>query len=105
MLIPIPSPPSAFEVRVDFPNQELACSIEVVGKYQKPWKGPFFKLLIFHSMESFGNSYNNALAETIIGLYKTKLIYKLVPGVGWSKRSLGLSIGWIGSNNITRQHC
>jgi putative transposase len=49
------------------------------------------------SVGSRGDSYDNALAETINGLYKTELVYQRDPGVAvktWSWRRWS---GWTGS--------
>ena len=46
------------------------------------------------SVSSRGNSYNNALAEAINGLYKTELIHRRTPGK--SKESLELAtLEWV----------
>ena len=54
------------------------------------------------SVESTGDSYDNALAETINGLYKTELIYKRGP---WKTReSLELAtlqgVNWFNHNRL-----
>ncbi len=46
------------------------------------------------SVGSVGDSYDNALAETVIGLFKSELIYRRDPGVTWSMSN---SPPWIGS--------
>jgi transposase InsO family protein len=46
------------------------------------------------SVGSVGDSYDNALAETIIGLYKTELIYKEGPWRGMEQLELA-TLEWV----------
>jgi transposase InsO family protein len=46
------------------------------------------------SVGSVGDSYDNALAETIIGLYKTELIYKEGPWQGMEQVELA-TLEWV----------
>ena len=52
---------------------------------------------IEQSVGSVGDSNDNALAESIIGLYKTEVIRTRGPLRGLSRWSSPRSIGWIGS--------
>jgi transposase InsO family protein len=49
------------------------------------------------SVGSVGDSYDNALAESVIGLYKTEVIHHRGPGVSSTMSSTPHSIGLIGS--------
>ena len=49
------------------------------------------------SVGSVGDSYDNALAETINGLYKTEVIHRRGPWRTWRRSSSPPSNGWTGS--------
>ena len=54
------------------------------------------------SVGSVGDSYDNALAETINGLYKSEVIQRRGPGVAWKQSS---SLLWNGSSGSTTDGC
>ena len=48
------------------------------------------------SVGTTGHSYNNALAETVNGLYKTEVIHHQIRGGEWWMLNWQRSTGWIG---------
>jgi hypothetical protein len=52
------------------------------------------------SVGSVGDSYDNALAETVIGLYKTEVIRRRDPGATSTPSSMRRWSGWTGSTVV-----
>lgn len=55
------------------------------------------------SVGTVGDSYDNALAESVIGLYKTELVHWEGPWAGVDELELG-TLGWVHWFNHTRLH-
>ena len=57
------------------------------------------------SVGSKGDSYDNALAETVNGLYKTELIYRQGPGRRWSNRAGHRRLGQLVERQRLHEAC